>query len=408
MDAPGGDADLRAEAELAAVAELRGGVPHRHRAVDAAQERVRRRRVLGDDGVGVLAAMARDMRRARRPRRPPPRTDSIASSHSVSKSRRSRRQIRHDRARPRIGAEIAAAAHARSADQHRQQRGRDRGIDQQRLGRAADAGAPHLGVGQHRARHRRIGRGVDIGVAEPLGMGQHRHPRLALHALHQRLAAARDDQVDQPRRRQHGRDIGPVRCRARSARRRPASPAATQPRVQRRMDRPGAVEALRPAAQDARHCPTFRQSPRHRAPTFGPALVDHADHPDRRRDAAECAARSAASIPPACGPSGSGRPAISSSPAAIASTRAGGQRQPVAEGGAWPRWRPGRPRWRRGSPAPPPQSPGPPRPDAVVALAPPAAARSTRRRGAGRHCRLAQMLDAGLGLDMHGHELSPD
>src|ERR1700722_17046501 len=61
MDAAGGDADFRAKPELAAVAELRGGVPHSDRAAEPAQEIVRHRLVLGDDGVGMPAAMGGDM-----------------------------------------------------------------------------------------------------------------------------------------------------------------------------------------------------------------------------------------------------------------------------------------------------------------------------------------------------------
>ena len=68
----------------------------------------------------------------------------------------------------------------------------------------------HLGVGDDGARHRRVGGGVDVGVAEPLGMREHRHPRLALHPLDQGFSAARDDQVEQPGGGEHGGDIGAV------------------------------------------------------------------------------------------------------------------------------------------------------------------------------------------------------
>ena len=121
----------------------------------------------------------------------------------------SRRQIRHDRAGRSIGAEIAAEG-AQVGDDRRQQGSGAGGIDQQRLGGAADAGPPHLGVGDNGARHVGIGLAIDIGVAEPFGVGQHRHTRLALHPLDQGLAAARDDQVDQPGGTQHGRDVGAV------------------------------------------------------------------------------------------------------------------------------------------------------------------------------------------------------
>src|ERR1700710_3035848 len=58
MDAAGGDPDLRPEAEFAAVAELGGGVPQRHRAIDGRQEMLRDRGILGHDRIGMGAAMA--------------------------------------------------------------------------------------------------------------------------------------------------------------------------------------------------------------------------------------------------------------------------------------------------------------------------------------------------------------
>ena len=116
-----------------------------------ARKRSRRRRVLGDDGVGVLAAVRGDMREAAST---PSTTaiDSTASSHSVSKSAALAAGRSGTMARAaRIGAEVAAER-TQIGDQHRQQRGRDRGVDQQRLGGAADAGAAHLRVGQRSRR----------------------------------------------------------------------------------------------------------------------------------------------------------------------------------------------------------------------------------------------------------------
>src|ERR1700722_13530982 len=61
MNSAGGDANLGAEAEFPTVAELRGRVPQRDRAVHAAEECARRRLVLGNDGVGVVTAVVGDM-----------------------------------------------------------------------------------------------------------------------------------------------------------------------------------------------------------------------------------------------------------------------------------------------------------------------------------------------------------
>src|SRR5580693_9214650 len=57
VNTSGGDADLRAEAELAAITELRGRIPERDRAVDTCQEPLRDGGILGDDRIGVRAAM---------------------------------------------------------------------------------------------------------------------------------------------------------------------------------------------------------------------------------------------------------------------------------------------------------------------------------------------------------------
>ena len=81
-------------------------------------------------------------------------------------------------------------------DQRLEMRRRAGAIDQQRLGRAADAGAPHLGVEHDRLRHVERGGLVDIDVADAFEMREHRHARLRLHARDQALAAARHDHVD--------------------------------------------------------------------------------------------------------------------------------------------------------------------------------------------------------------------
>ena len=71
-----------------------------------------------------------------------------------------------------------------------------RAIDQQRLGRAAHAGAPQLGVEHDGFCHVELGRLVDVDVADAFEMREHRHARLGLHARDQALAAARHDHVD--------------------------------------------------------------------------------------------------------------------------------------------------------------------------------------------------------------------
>ncbi len=85
------------------------------------------------------------------------------------------------------GAGRVVAAHlAAGVDQHGDQRlqvaSREPAVDEQRLGRAADAGAAHLGVQHDLFCHREVGGRVDVDVADAFQMREHRHARLALHA----------------------------------------------------------------------------------------------------------------------------------------------------------------------------------------------------------------------------------
>ena len=75
-------------------------------------------------------------------------------------------------------------------------RGENAAVDQQRLGRSANAGAAHFGVQHQRARFGEIGLRVHIGVADAFEMREHRHARFRLHARDQTSAAARHDQID--------------------------------------------------------------------------------------------------------------------------------------------------------------------------------------------------------------------
>ena len=68
-------------------------------------------------------------------------------------------------------------------------------MHQERLGRAADARAPHLGVDDDLERLVEIRRAVDVDMHNSLEMGEHRHARLALNPLDQALSAARHDHV---------------------------------------------------------------------------------------------------------------------------------------------------------------------------------------------------------------------
>src|SRR5215211_3470324 len=139
----GGNPDLRAETEFAAIGELRRCVVQHDRGIDLAEEFLRSTGVLGHDGVGMMRAVIVDMR------------DRFVET--VDHSRRDDRVfilgipiVVGCRLHPRVDLlhGVVAAHLAAGVDQHLDQRLQARrgscAIDQQRLGRAADAGAAHL------------------------------------------------------------------------------------------------------------------------------------------------------------------------------------------------------------------------------------------------------------------------
>ena len=185
-------------------------------------------------------------------------------------------------------------------------------VDQQRLGRAADAGAAHLGVDDDRRGHVEVGGRVDIDVADAFEMGEDRHPRLGLHARDEALAAARHDDVDGA---VEAGSIAPTAARsvvgtswiAASGR-----PAARRPATQAGMDGARGVEALRAAAQDGGVAGLQAE----RAGIGGdvrPALEDHADDAERRAHALDVQAVGRVPLGDHR-PTGSGRAAIARRP----------------------------------------------------------------------------------------------
>ncbi len=162
-------------------------------------------------------------------------------------------------------------------------RGRRRAVNEQRLGRAADAGAPHLGVDDDPQRFVEVGGPVDIDVHDPLEMGEDRHPRLALHPVDEALAAARHDDVERsaeplqhlPDRRARGE------WRARN--RRLGQTGLLEAGDEAGMDRGRRMETVRSAAQH--HGVAALEAERARVRRHvRPALVDDADDAERRRD----------------------------------------------------------------------------------------------------------------------------
>ena len=111
----------------------------------------------------------------------------------------------------RAGGGVAAQLHAGSAQlgrRRRQEAWRDGRVHQQRLDRVAHRRILRLGVAGDARGHRHVGAGVDVHVADAVGVTHHRDARGILDGAHQLVAAARDDQVDQVVEGEQGLDFG--------------------------------------------------------------------------------------------------------------------------------------------------------------------------------------------------------
>src|SRR5256884_2096518 len=157
----GGNPDLRAEAELAAIGELRRGVVQYDRRIDLAEEFLGSLYILGHDRVGVARAVILDMRDRVIDAVDDTRGDDGVEIFGVPVLVGCRLHARIDLLHGRVAAHLAAGF-----DQHLDQRLQiDRcacAIDEQRFGRAADAGPAHLSVQHDRLRHIQIGGSIDI------------------------------------------------------------------------------------------------------------------------------------------------------------------------------------------------------------------------------------------------------
>ena len=160
----------------------------------------------------------------------------------------------------------------------------DRAVDQDRLGRAADTRAPHLGIDDDGARLREIGFLVDIDVADAFEMREHRHARFLLHACDEAFAAARNDEVDSAVEAfEHLADGRAIR-RADQLDGSFRQTGLLQARFQRRVNRHRRTQRFRSAAQDHRVA-GFQAQRAGIGGHVGPALIDDADDADGRGNA---------------------------------------------------------------------------------------------------------------------------
>ncbi len=213
----GGNADFRAQAIFEPVSEPRRGVHHDAGRIDLAQKLHGAGVIAGENGVGVLRAVAVDVG-----------DGFIHPLHQfdgddgrevlgapvglggITQQRCGARHGSEQGAAGRAAAHFHALAHERGADARQEISGHIAG-DQQGLGCVARAVALGLGVFCHANGHVEIGAAVHIHMAVAIEMLDDRHPRFGADALNQPLAAARNDDVDELRHgdeRPHGGTVG--------------------------------------------------------------------------------------------------------------------------------------------------------------------------------------------------------
>ena len=207
-------------------------------------------------------------------------------------------------------------------------------VDQQRLGRAADAGAAHLGVDDDATRHGEVRRRMDIGVAEPVEMGEDRDARLRLHARDEALAAARHDDVERAvEAGEHGPDRGTV-ARRHELDRCSRKTGLGEPGAQRLGDDAAAAELSEPPRRIAA-LPALRQSAPASAVTLGRLSkitpITPSGVATRSKSSPFGVVQWASTRP-----TGSARPATASTPSAIAVTRASSRTRRSRKAGVWP------------------------------------------------------------------------
>jgi hypothetical protein len=152
-------------------------------------------------------------------------------------------------------------------------------VDQHCFRRAADSGAPHLGIDGHGTRHGEVGTGIDIDVANAFEMREHRHPCFRLDPAHETPPAARNNDIDgaveaaeqQPDRQAVGgrHQLDGVNRKA----------GTVQAFAETGGNGARALKAVRPAAQHG-GIAGFDAEARCIRRDIGPALENDADHPD--------------------------------------------------------------------------------------------------------------------------------
>ena len=278
MNARGADADLGAEAELVAVVQPRGRVDHHRAGIHLAEEAERPGIIVRHDRFGVAGAIAGDVFHR-----------LLHALHHLDRQnqreefpavilRRGRVDLRTELA----GLRAAPHVHLgllQFPNQLGQPRARDRLVDQQGLHRVAGGGTLHFGVQTNPFCHRRIGVGIHIDMADAFIVLDHGNRGLLRHRLHERVAAARDDEIHVPillEQRQHHLAVGPLD---------EGDPAGRHAGLLGRFGQHGGngrirMNRLGPAAQDT-GIPGFEAQRRRVGGHVRAGLINDPDHTDR-------------------------------------------------------------------------------------------------------------------------------
>src|SRR5574344_165324 len=198
MQLVGGDADLRAHAELRAVGEARGDVMVDAGGIDVAQELLRARGVVGHDAVRMMRSERVDVRDRRAVVRDGPHVHLQGEEFPLPVVVR---RVERD------------ALVLRPGPDHREEERRELLVDEQAFRGVADAGALGLRVVENGQRHAEVALVVDVDVADALVVLEDRHERRLAHRADEPLAAAGNRDVDEADAADELRDGGMVEDR---------------------------------------------------------------------------------------------------------------------------------------------------------------------------------------------------
>jgi hypothetical protein len=192
MELAGTDTDLRPKAIAETIGKACGCIMKDTRRIDLTQEPLRSRRIFRQDALRVRGAVRMDVVNRRIERGYDGDGDRQFTVLGMP--------VLDDRNIPQHSPDtgIAMQRNAAFSQPHRQLRQKlrcDLAMHQHRLNSIAGRCIIRLCIVDYTQRQRLIRIAIDIDVTDAFSMAQHRNPRMRLHILHQRFAAARDHHI---------------------------------------------------------------------------------------------------------------------------------------------------------------------------------------------------------------------